>query len=87
MKIKFHKNFKKQFDKLSDKKKRKVLDIINVFINNPKDKKLKNHNLKGRLIGKKAISVSPNLRIIFEEYDNYLLVIFLDLGGHNHVYG
>jgi len=66
MKIKYHKNFKKQFDKLSDKKKRKVLDIIIIFMNNSKDKKLKNNNLKGKLLGRRAISVNPNLRIIFE---------------------
>jgi len=86
MKIQYHKNFKKQFDKLLEKKKKKVLNTIKIFINDPKDKKLKTHDLKGKLLGKKAISVSPDLRIIFEENNNYMLVIFLDLGSYNKVY-
>jgi len=86
MKIKYHKRFEKQFKKLADKNKKKVLEVINIFINNPYDKKLLNHNLKGDLLGKKAISINSNLRIIFEEFDGYTLVIFLDLGTHNRVY-
>jgi mRNA-degrading endonuclease YafQ of YafQ-DinJ toxin-antitoxin module len=38
MKIQYHKNFKKQFDKLLEKKKKKVLNTIKIFINDPKDK-------------------------------------------------
>jgi mRNA-degrading endonuclease YafQ of YafQ-DinJ toxin-antitoxin module len=39
------------------------------------------------LLGKKAISINSDLRIIFEEFDDYTLVVFLDLGTHNRVYG
>ena len=87
MKIKYHKKFEKQFKKLSLKDKNRVIEVVEIFINNPHDKRLLNHSLKGRLLGKKAISLSSDLRIIFEEFDNYTLVIFLDLGTHNRVYG
>jgi len=86
MKIKYHKRFEKQFKKLPEKIKNKVLEVIEIFVNDPHDKKLLNHNLKGNLLGKKAISVNSDLRIIFEEFDSYTLVIFLDLGTHNRIY-
>ncbi len=86
MKIKYHKRFEKQFKKLLDRDKAIVMRAIEKFINNPKDNSLRNHNLKGALLWKKTISVSSDLRIIFEEFNNYALIIFLDLGKHNKVY-
>ena len=86
MKIKYHKNFEKQFKKLNQSKKDKVLLIMDIFINNPNNKQLLNHTLKGALLGKRSMSVSFDLRIIFEEFDDYTLVIFLDLGTYNRVY-
>ena len=86
MNIRYHKRFEKQFKKLLEKDKKKVLSVIKNFTDNPKELKLKNHSLKGLLLGKRAISAGSDRRIIFEEFDNYTLVIFLDLGKHNRVY-
>jgi addiction module RelE/StbE family toxin len=87
MKIIYHKRFEKQFRKLTPKFKNKVIEVIGIFINDPLNKRLLSHNLKGNLLGKKAISINSDLRIIFEEFDDYTLVVFLDLGTHNRVYG
>ena len=86
MNIKYHKIFEKQFKKLSEKSKKGVLGAIEKFIDNPISTSLKNHALKGSLLGKRAISTGPDFRIIFEEFNDYTLVIFLDLGKHNRVY-
>ena len=86
MKIKYHKRFEKQFKKLLEKDKQKVIKAINKFIINYQDRSFQNHSLKGALLGKRAISAGPNLRIIFEEFNNYTLVVFFDLGKHNRVY-
>ncbi len=86
MKIKYHKRFEKQFKRLLDKDKKKITNVIEVFVKNVEHSSLCNHKLKGALSGKRAISVGFDLRIIFEEFDNYTLVIFLDLGKHNRVY-
>ena len=87
MKIRYHKRFEKQFKKLPLKTKNKVIEVIEIFVSNPYDERLSNHSLKGALLGKKAISASFDIRIIFEEFDDYALVIFIDLGTHNRVYG
>jgi addiction module RelE/StbE family toxin len=75
MKIKYHKRFEKQFKKLLDRDKKMVLQVIEKFIKNPKDKSLRKHSLKGALLKNRAISVNPSLRIIFEEFDSYTLVL------------
>ncbi len=86
MKIKYHKRFEKQFKKLLEKDKQKVIVVVEKFIDNPLNKNLRNHALKGVLLGKRSISAVPDLRIIFEEHNNYTFIVFLDLGKHNRVY-
>lgn len=84
--IVYHKQFKKKFEKLPSNLKIKTINVIEIFLNNPIDKQLCNHYLKGKLIGKKALSVNYDLRIIYTEHDNYNLITLLDIGTHNSVY-
>ncbi|MCD6434994.1 MAG: type II toxin-antitoxin system mRNA interferase toxin, RelE/StbE family [Clostridiales bacterium] len=86
MKIIYHKIFLKSFKKLSSKNKEIVKKTIGVFSKDPFDKKLKNHALKGRMQGKRAISIKGDFRIIFVEQDEYLIVMILNLEKHNRVY-
>jgi len=84
--LKFHKNFEKSYNKLNSKLQIKVDNAICVFMRNPHDPVLKNHGLKGRLQGKRAFWVTGDVRIVFEEFDNYISVVMLDVGTHNQVY-
>ena len=86
MKIKYHKNFENGFKKLNSPLRSKTVSAIQKFAKNPLDKTLKNHPLKGKLAGKRSFSVTGDVRIIFEEEDDYVLVIILDVGTHNQVY-
>lgn len=86
MKILFQKNFDKAYKKLPIKLKEKTDDAIEKFRLNPLDSTLKNHKLSGKLKGKKAFSITSDMRVVFEEYDDYVLVIMLDIGTHNQVY-
>ena len=86
MKIKYHKRFEKQFKKLLKKDKQKVIRIIEEFVADSQRKSLHSHALKGILLGKRSISAGSDLRIIFEEFNDYTIVVFLDLGKHNRVY-
>lgn len=86
MEIRYHKNFLKRFKKLSPNLKDKTISAIGKFTKNPRNPSLRNHALKGRLFGKRAFCVTGDIRVIFEEFDDYVLVIMLDVGTHNQVY-
>ncbi len=64
----------------------RVIKAIKIFSKNPFDTRLRNHELQGKLQGKRAISVGGNLRIVFEEKNGYIEIIFLKVGTHNQVY-
>lgn len=85
--IDFHKSFMKSYGKLSPKLKQKTDLVVRSFRNNPRDVSLRNHALSGKMDGRRAISVTGDIRIIFEEYDDYVLVVMLDVGTHGQVYG
>lgn len=64
----------------------KAILAIKKFAKNPYDKTLRNHALVGKLHGLRAFSVTGDMRIIFKEYNNYVLVIMLDIGTHSQIY-
>ena len=86
MKISFHRRFDKQFTKLPAPIKKKVIFAIEKFSLDPFDFSLRNHPLHGKLVGKRAFSVTGDIRIIFEEWEGYTLVLFLGMGTHSQVY-
>lgn len=86
MKVTFHKKFKKQYKKLIPYQRNQVDAIIDVFMSNPYHSSLYNHSLKGRLKGLRSISAGFDVRIVFQEKDNYFEVLFLSVGSHNQVY-
>lgn len=86
MKVVFQKSFRKRLEKLQPKLREKIGEAIFRFRENPLDPTLRNHPLKGSMHGKRSFSVTGDIRIIFEEYENYTLVLMLDVGTHNQVY-
>lgn len=86
MKIVFSKRYLKSLKKLPVELKERVYKAITEFSNDPHNPRLRNHKLQGKLDGKRAFSITGDVRIIFEEFDGYVLVIFLDIGKHNQVY-
>jgi len=87
MKLRFQKSFEKSYKKLLHSLKEKTRVAIKLFAKNPLNPKLKNHALGGKMKGKRAFSVTGNVRIVFQEFDDYTLVLMLKVGTHNQVYG
>ena len=87
MNLRFHRRFDKRYAKLTPKLQVKVDRTIERFVADPFDPLLKNHALTGQLLGKRAFSVTGDYRVVFEEYKDYTLVLLLDVGTHNQVYG
>ncbi len=86
MKILHHKNFIKDFDKLRKKEKERVTEAIKMFHKNSSDKRLNNHQLKGKYRGKRSINAGGDLRIIFQESGEYIEILLLRLGSHAKLY-
>ena len=86
MEIRYHRHFLKRFKKLTPGLKGKTISAIKKFTKNPRDPSLRNHMLKGRLVGKRAFWVTSDVQVIFEEFNDYIFVIMLDVGTHNQVY-
>jgi addiction module RelE/StbE family toxin len=84
--VNFHKNFRKSYKRLNLKTQRRVDLAIHKFRANPFDKSLRNHALKGDLAKRRALSVTGDLRVVFEEHGGYVLVVMLDVGSHAQVY-
>lgn len=86
MKIIRHKNFTKSFKKLPKKIQEKIKKSLYKFEKDPFAKELKNHALKGKYLGKRSISCGGDLRIIFQEKNNYIIVIIIDIVSHSQLY-
>ena len=84
--IKYHKRFEKKFKKLPPSIQSKAQQAIGVFKCNPYDLRISNHALAGKIKGQRAFSVTGDVRIVFEEYNDYVFVLFLTIGGHPQVY-
>lgn len=84
MRIEFKKNFVKKHKKLPNKIQNKVYERLKIFGENPIDKRLGNHKLKGSLKGLSAISITGDYRATFYIKGN--TAFFVDVGTHNQVY-
>lgn len=84
--LRFSSKYTKRYRKLPQPLQAKVDDVIRQFYKDPFAPSLKNHKLKGKMSYANAIFVGYDFRIIFQEYNNYTLVLMLDLGTHNQVY-
>lgn len=86
MKIVRTKKFVKNYSKLRLNEQLRIEEAIIKFSQNPFDAVLFNHALKGKMAGRRSISAGGDLRIIFEEEKDYVVVIMLAVGSHAQLY-
>jgi len=87
MNIRFHRLFGKRYQKLPLTLQQKVDAAIRLFARDPRASQLRNHALTGVLIGKRAFSVTGDIRVIFEMIDDYAVVLLVDVGAHSQLFG
>jgi addiction module RelE/StbE family toxin len=85
MTIRAHKNFKKQFNKLTESQKEKFRDRRNIFLQDEFHPILNNHMLKGKYGGYRSINVGGDLRAIFKKNSDD--IFFIAIGSHSKLYG
>ncbi len=87
MKIKYHKDFLKNYKKRIKPYPKLVSQFtkqLNKFIKNPKDSSLRDHKLVGKKKSFRAFSVSGDIRVVYLITDNEIWLY--DIGSHNQVY-
>lgn len=85
--IRFHKQFEKHYAKriLTNIKLSRQYDERYIqFVAGKRDYPLDDHQLTGKLVGKRAFSIAGDIRVVYTETDKE--IIFLDVGSHNQVY-
>ncbi len=85
MTIRLHKNFKKQFTKLTQSQKNKFRERRDIFLQDESNPVLNNHALKGKYQGYRSINVSGDIRVIYRKNAND--IIFVEIGSHSRLYG
>lgn len=82
MEIIYSPSFIRQFSKLEKDLQEEVVEKIELFQENPKNRQLKVHKLKGRLKGRYSFSVNYKTRIVFL-YTSKREAALLAVGDHD----
>ena len=85
MNIRLHPNIKKNLNKLRAGEKERFFDRIRIFQNNPYDKMLNTHHLKGAWDGYFSINIGGDLRAVYCLVDKDT-AIFVAVGTHHQLY-
>lgn len=83
--VKLHKDFEKQLAKLPKKRRDKVVDTIELFLDDSTKPSLRNHALTGEWAGYRSISAGGDLRLHFEVLDSNV-VYFVAVGTHSQLH-
>jgi len=81
----YHKDFKRQYQKLSKRIQERFDERILLFQKEEFNPSLNNHSLVGEYNGYRSINITGDLRAIFKRYKTQ--VIFTKIGSHSSLYG
>lgn len=79
----FEKSYKKRIAPIENMRTVYMARVA-AFQAGEREKPLNDHALKGKLKGKRAFSITGDVRVVYEETKE--AIIFLDVGSHNQVY-
>jgi addiction module RelE/StbE family toxin len=85
MKIRFHKDFEKRYEKLTEKEQEKTRGRIGLFLENPFDLRLNNHPLKGKYTDYRSINITGDIRAVYKLISEKEC-IFVIIGRHGNLY-
>lgn len=83
--IDFTKKFTKQFKLLRPNQKERFYQRLELFKQNPQDRILRDHALKGKYIGYRSIDIEGDLRALYYVKDD-IIIIFAFIGSHSQLY-
>ena len=86
MRVKFHKHFHKNYNKLTDREHLKFKERLALLIADEFHPILNNHALHGKYSGYRSISIAGNLRAIYKHMGSDA-ISFVAIGSHSAFYG
>lgn len=85
MTISYSKGFIKQAKKLNPEVRKKLLERVAIFSDNPLHPVLRNHQLRGKYKEYRSIDVTGDIRALYLQRENE--AIFDVVGTHSQLYG
>lgn len=85
MRVRFHKNFEKQYKKLRENEQSRVRDRLSLFLRDEFDPILNNHPLAGKYKGYRSINITGDLRTLYK-YQNPSVCVFVTINTHSNLY-
>ena len=85
MNISLHKDFEKQFVKLTPNQQKKFKERRNIFLQEQFHPILNNHALQGKYLGFRSINITGDLRAIFKKEGDDVMFVAID--SHSNLYG
>lgn len=86
MRIKYSRRFRKRFQKLRANEQKRFWQRLELLKNNPDATQLNHHVLKGQYLGLHSINVGGDLRALYIEKGDELILFEL-IGTHSELYG
>ncbi|MFH1462659.1 MAG: type II toxin-antitoxin system mRNA interferase toxin, RelE/StbE family [bacterium] len=85
MKIRFHRNFERQYKRLRKNEKARVRERLALFLQDEFNAVLNNHPLRGSYKGYRSINIAGDLRAIYKHQDLNVR-IFVAIDTHSNLY-
>ena len=85
MRVDYHKNFRKQFDKLPVKIRDKFGERLALFLQNKFNPIFNNHSVEPTYPNWRSINITGDYRALFEVKDKDV-VVFMKIGTHSELY-
>ena len=85
MRIRYHRDFERGYQKLRKNQQERVRERIALFANDKFHPLLNNHPLCGKYQGYHSINIDGDLRAIYREL-NQDTTYFIEIGTHNRLY-
>lgn len=81
----YHKDFKKNYHKLSKRIQEKFDKRILLFQKDEFYPILNNHSLQGKYLGYRSINITGDLRALYQKKEDK--IIFITIDNHSNLYG
>ena len=85
MRVRFHHNFRRQYQRLRAGEQKRFKERRDLFLADPYHPLLNNHPLRGKYEGYRSINIGGDLRAVYKRLDHDS-VLFTEIGPHHTLY-